>query len=309
MYRLFVFSLLVFASMMAQSQFGSYGVTDARSLGMGNTYNATSFDLYAIGKNPGFLAKKGGEFKVSLIFPNLTAQQYGVDKALSTFDYYTTNKLRSDGLISLDKEKFQVAIENNGILFVDMLLGFFSASYHPNERIGSFAFSMSDYMTGYMDIPDIILDVNYGADIPDGDFSLDNFEFKAWWIRSYALSYSRYIYKDNSLYKDKPGLFKNISAGITTKYILTYAYTDIGVAGQANYSTATQTLSGNYQAHAIYAFSEDLEIANNIGQGNSDPPPGFMKLKPAGRGYGIDIGAGAELRKGWILGLCRGRPP
>ncbi len=295
---------VILLSFPGRAQYGSFGVTDARSLGMGNTYNATTFDLYALGKNPGFLANKGGEHKVSFIFPNLTAQQYGVGNTLSTFDYYTTNKLRSDGLITLTNEKFKVALDNNGILFVDMLLGFFSAAYHPSERIGSFAFSMSDYLTGYMNIPDIILEVNYGAEIPDGSFSLDKFAFKAWWIRTYAISYSRYIYKDKSLYRNKPGLIKNISAGISSKYVLTYAYTDIGLSANVNYSTATQTLSGDYQAHAIYAFSEDLDVANNFDQDKTDPPPGFMRLKPAGRGFGIDIGAGAELRKGWILGLA-----
>jgi hypothetical protein len=271
---------------------------------MGNTYNATTFDLYAIGKNPGLLANKGGEHKVSIIFPNLTAQQYGIGEALSTFDYYATNKLRSDGLITLDKEKFKVAIENNGIMFVDMLLGFFSAAYHPNEKIGSFAFSMSDYMTGYMDIPDIILDVNYGSEIPDGTFSLDKFAFKAWWIRTYALSYSRYIIKDkHNIYKNRPALIKSLSAGITSKYVMTYAYTDIGLSANVNYSTATQTLSGSYQANAIHSFSEDLEIANTFNQGNEDPPPGFMQLKPAGKGFGFDIGGSAELRHGWIFGL------
>jgi len=293
-------------SISSSAQFGSFGVTDARSLGMGNTYNATTFDLYAIGKNPGLLANKGGEHKVAIIFPNLTAQQYGISEALSTFDYYTTTKMRESGLVSLNKERLELAINNNGLIFLDMLLSFFSASYHPSERIGSFAFSMSDYMTGYLKIPTVILDVNYGVEVPDGGFSLENFAFKSWWIRTYAISYSRYIYKDKSLYRNNPGLIKNISAGITSKYVMTYAYTDIGLSAQLNYSTATQTLSGDYQANATYSFSEDLGIANTFHQGNTnpDPPPGFMKLKPAGKGYGFDIGAGAELRKGWILGLA-----
>lgn len=295
--------LLILLSFSAKGQYGSFGVTDARSLGMGNTYNATSYDLYAIGKNPGLLSKKDGDFKVSIIFPNFTAQQYGVSQAISTFDYYTTNKLRSDGLITLDKEKFELAIQNNGIVFVDMLLGFFSASFHPNERIGSFAFSMSDYMTGYMDIPDIILDVNYGAEIPNGEFSLDNFVFKAWWIRNYAISYSRYIYRESGLYRNNPGFFQSISAGITAKYVMTYAYTDVGLTSQVNYSTGTQTLSGSYQAHATYAFSEDLGIVNSFDDRPKQAPPGFLQLEPAGRGYGIDIGAAAEIRKGWILAL------
>jgi hypothetical protein len=304
--RLIFIVLMLFLSIGSSAQFGSFGITDARSLGMGNTYNATTFGLYAIGKNPGLLTNKGGDHKVAFIFPNLTAQQYGITEALNTFDYYTTTKMRESGLVTLNKERLELAIDNNGLIFLDMLLGFFSASYHPNERIGSFAFTMSDYMTGYLKIPTVVLDVNYGVEVPDGSFSLENFKFKSWWIRTYAISYSRYIYKDKSLYRGNPGLIKNISAGITSKYVMTYAYTDIGLSAQVSYSSATQTLSGDYQANAVYSFSEDLDIANTFHQGNTDPdpPPGFMKMKPAGKGYGFDIGAGAELRKGWILGLA-----
>ena len=298
---IFLFSLW---PAIAFAQFGSFGVTDARSLGMGNTYNATTYDLYAVGKNPGLLANRGGKHKASIIFPNLTAQQYGITEAINTFDYYTTRNMRESGLITLSKERLALALENDGIIFLDMLLGFLSASYHPNDRIGSFAFSMADYMTGYLKIPTVILDINYGAEIPNGSFSLDNFAFKSWWIRTYAISYSRYLYKYQSLYRGKPGLIKNISAGITSKYVMTYAYTDIELTANANYSSATQTLSGSYQAGAIHAFSDDLSIANTFYEGEAEPPPGFLRLKPAGRGYGFDIGAGAELRKGWILGLA-----
>lgn len=291
---------------VALGQYGSFGVTDARSLGMGNTYNATTFDLYAIGKNPGLLAKTDENCKVTFIFPNLTAQQYGITEAINTFDYYTTNKMRENGLVTLNKDRLQLAIENDGVIFLDMLLGFFSAAYHPGEHIGSFAFSMSDYITGYLKIPSIVMDVNYGTEIPDGSFQFDDFAFRSWWIRTYAISYSRYIYKDKSLHRNNPGLIQSITGGLTAKYVLTYAYTDIGISASASYSTADQTLRGNYQAHAIYAFSDDLSIANTFRQGNTDPdpPPGFMRLKPAGRGYGFDIGASAELRKGWIIGLA-----
>ncbi|MEN8224668.1 MAG: hypothetical protein ABFS05_04835, partial [Bacteroidota bacterium] len=172
MYRQIGFLImLMLASVSMRAQYGSFGVTDARSLGMGNTYTATSFDLYAIGKNPGLLSSRDGNYKLSIIFPNLTAQQYGLSDALSTFDYYTANKLRSDGLLTLNKEKFAIALDNNGKLFLDGLIGFFSLAYHPGDHIGSLAFSMSDYLTSFMDIPDIILEVNYGSEIPDGNFS------------------------------------------------------------------------------------------------------------------------------------------
>lgn len=288
----------------ARSQFGSFGVTDARSLGMGNTYTATTYDLYAIGKNPALLSKRDDQCKVTIIFPNATAQQYGIGKTLSTFDYYSTNKFGEDGLVSIDQEKFKLAIENNGKLFADALLGFLSVAYHPNERIGSFAFSMADYMTGYMDVPDIVLDVNYGQEIPDGNFSLDNFEFKSWWIRTYALSYSRYIYKGGSIYNSSPSLIKSISAGMTAKYTLAYAYTDIGLTANVSYSNANYTLRGNYQAHAAYAFSEDLGVLNSFNKDPAKKPPGFLQLAPAGKGFGIDIGGAMELRKGWTLGLA-----
>ena len=78
--------LFLLLSTVLHAQFGSYGVTDARSLGMGNTYNATSYDLYAIGKNPGLLIKNDAPCKVTFIFPNLTAQQYGITQTLQAFD-------------------------------------------------------------------------------------------------------------------------------------------------------------------------------------------------------------------------------
>jgi hypothetical protein len=302
--RTIIFLLFVLTIPMGVlSQYGSYGVTDARSLGMGNTYTATSYDLYAINKNPGLLSKREDECKVTLIFPNITAQSYGVGKTLSTFDYYTSNKIGSKGIVTVNKEKFKLALENNGKLFVDGLLGFLSVAYHPGDRIGSFAFSASDYLTGFMDIPDVILDVNYGNDIPGGSFSLDNFEFKAWWIRTYALSYSRQIYKGNSVYRSGPSLIQSISAGITAKYVTTYAYTDIGLSAMVNYSNTTQTLSGTYNARAVHSFSEDLGIANTFNN-NKNKPPGFLNLTPAGRGFGIDIGGAVHLRDGWTIGLA-----
>lgn len=285
------------------AQVGSYGVTDARSIGMGNTYTATTYDLYAIGKNPGLLSKRQDECKLTLIFPNLTAQQYGIEETLGTFDYYASNRLGKKGIITFDKEKFKLALENGGKIFLDGLLGFFSAAYHPNEQIGSFAFSMSDYLTGYLNIPVVVLDVNYGKDIPDGNFTLDDFTFKAWWIRSYALSYSRYLYRDQNIYRGRRGLIESISAGVTAKYALTYAYSDIEVSAQAYYSDSTQTLSGTYQAHAAHSFSEDLGFVNTFNKTNK-PPPGFMNLKPSGKGFGFDIGGAAKLKNGWTIGLA-----
>ena len=130
---------------------------------------------------------------------------------------------------------------------------------------------MTDYVTGYMDIPAVILDVNYGSEVPDGSFSLDDFTFKAWWIRAYGLSYGRVLYRDKSLYRDNPGFFKRITGGITAKYILTYAYTDIGLSANASYSSLDQTLRGSYQARAIHAFSDDLTSANAFEQDSEQP--------------------------------------
>jgi hypothetical protein len=300
-YLAIILSLFFFGT--ASGQYGSYGVTDARSLGMGNTYNATSFDLYAIGKNPGLLSKTDANCKVTLIFPNLTAQQYGVNSTLNTFDYYTTNRLRSDGLVTINEEKFKVALENNGKLFVDGLIGFFSAAYHHSERIGSFAFSMSDYISGFLDVPDVVLDINYGAEVPDGSVAFNDFNFKAQWIRTYALSYSRYVYRDNSLHRNDPGIIKSISAGLTAKYVLTYAYTDIELDAQLNYTSATQTLTGNFDAHAIHSFSPDISKANAFVEENKEPR-GFLAMRPAGKGYSFDIGGAAELKKGWVIGVA-----
>jgi hypothetical protein len=300
-YLVFILLFLIWPSVL-NAQYGSFGVTDARSLGMGNTYNATSFDLYAVGKSPALLAKSDAPCKVTFIFPNITAQQYGITETLGAFDYYTSNKLKSEGLLTVNEDKILVAMENDGKMFADALIGFFSASYHHSERIGSFALTMSDYMSGYAYIPDVVLDINYGTDIPDGNFNVENLLFKASWIRTYSLSYSRYIYKDRSLHRNNPGFFKSILGGISVKYVSAYAYTDINLSVNAYYTSATQNLSGTYDVSARHSFSPDLATIDPFSD-EIRKPPGFLRIEPAGSGYAFDIGAAAELRKGWTVAL------
>jgi hypothetical protein len=269
---------------------------------MGNTYNATTYDLYAIGKNPGLLAKTHAPCKVTFIFPNLTAQQYGISNTLNTFDYYGTKEFRRNELATFNDERILVALDHDGKMFADGLLGFFSVAYHHNERIGSFAFNMVDYMASYMIIPKVVMDINYGQEVPEGSLTIDDFKFKASWIRAYSLSYSRYIYKDRSIYRANPGLIKSVLGGISVKYLNSFAYTDIGLSVDAYYSSGTQTLSGSYDIHAIHSFSPDLAAIDPFND-EVRTPKGFISIVPAGRGYAFDIGTAVEFRKGWTVGL------
>ena len=67
-----IYMTLVFAALTVFSvyaQYGSVGSTDARSMGMGNTHNATAGGIYAIGINPANLLNDNSFISFSTILP------------------------------------------------------------------------------------------------------------------------------------------------------------------------------------------------------------------------------------------------
>ena len=80
--------ILFFLTIPGYSQYGSYGLTNARNTGLANTYTANSHGLYAMGINPGLLNKMPGGEEISILFPSLTARGYGISNTLATLKYY-----------------------------------------------------------------------------------------------------------------------------------------------------------------------------------------------------------------------------
>ena len=288
---------IFFLPFLSQAQFGSYGLTNARNIVLANTYTANSYGLFSVGVNPGLLNKNPGGEEISVLFPNLTARGYGVSRTLASFNYYA-GVIEEKAINSLDEEEVLEALEEGGTSSFSAIVGFFSAGVKPSEEIGTFAFTITDYIAAYLHFPGFVVDALNNNKPLDGSISLEEFTYKTWWIRSYGLSYSRRIY-----HNPDGNIFQSISGGASIKYYNGFVYQDIMINASAASSTQDTILTASFDATSRSSFSSDLTFLN-IFQSGGKTPDNFLFPKAAGKRMGFDLGFSAELNKGITIGLA-----
>jgi len=289
---LFLFgSFFFFCSV--QAQYGSFGLTDARQLALGNTYASNSRELYAAGKNPSLLAYRVHDRKIDFLFPNLSARAYNIAK-VSNFlnDFFSQKPL--DILIGLDGSVIKRAFEKGGSLYLGLQIGFLAASYTPNEKIGSFSFAVKDYLTGFLKLPTAITEYHQGEYDFQGIY-FNEFAFKSSWTRSYELTYAR-MFKMNP----STGIIA-IYAGLGLKYISGYIYSDIQFSGGLGYEDEFGILRGSYTALSLAASSDDIKIENAFE--GKDVVNNVPFMEPVGKGIGFDVGLTLLLDPGVKVGI------
>jgi len=289
-----ILTIIIFgsaSSMMAQ--YGSFGLTDARQLGLGNTYASNSRELYAAGKNPSLLAWHANDRRLDILFPSLSARAYNIN-TVTTFlnDFFAQKPL--DIITSIDGRYIKKALESDGKLSLGLQIGFLAAGYTPNEKIGSFSFAMKDYIDAYLQLPTAIVEYNNGNHHLS-DIYLDDFGFRSYWTRSYELSYGR-MFKTNP----ESGV-SAIYGGIGLKYITGFIFREIQFSGGGGYEDESGVLYATYNANSSSAFSDDINIGNAFeGQEIVSNVP-FMS--PVGKGFGFDAGVTVLLEPGVKLGI------
>jgi hypothetical protein len=289
-----IITVILVCSYISYGQYGSFGLTDARQLGLANTYASNCRELYAAGKNPAFLACHSSDKKLDILFPNLSMREYNIAK-VSTFidDYFSQSKI--DIITGFDGSMIENAFTKGGKLFMGLQIGFMGVGYTPSNKIGSFSFAMKDFLTGYLQLPTGLVDY-VNSDYPDMKaVYFNDFHFQATWMRYYELSYGRAFH----IYTEGEPL--EIYAGIGVKYINGFIYNDISLSGGAGYIDEDDILFGTYTASSLSAYSDDIDI-DNIFNGEdviSDVP--FMK--PVGKGAGFDFGFGLKSERGIKVGF------
>jgi len=81
--RIFLIALIfLLGSFSLLAQYGSFGITDARSVGMGNTYTASSYGVFSMGKNPALLSSNLDDSKsINILLPKFLEKAVLVDEA------------------------------------------------------------------------------------------------------------------------------------------------------------------------------------------------------------------------------------
>lgn len=290
--------LVITFSVPCFAQSGSIGAVDARSMGMGKTYNATATGVYAIGINPAdiFVANNYG-INIATVFP-LPEVSVRTGTNFITLDdvnyFFGGVNGQSRLLTDADKQRFDNLFANGGFGFADATVTLFSISMNASS-LGAIAFSVSDYAGARVNFPRAIVDIALNGNSTNTVYSLNDSDIKSWWIRNYSVTFAKKI----------EGLFSGFSAGVTLKYVQGFSYAGTDRINTSFQSGSANEITGSADLRAISAFSDDfgvkydfepdsLKKSSNIG----------LFPKPAGTGYGVDLGVSALIGEDWKFSLA-----
>jgi hypothetical protein len=272
-----------------RGQYGSFGLTDARQLALGNTYVTNSRELYAAGKNPSLLAERYSDRKLDILFPALSARAYNVTKVADFFnDFFSRRPV--DIITSLDGSVLKQALGNEGKLYLGLQIGFLGVAYTQSEKVGSFSFAMKDYLTGSIKLPQGIVDFSSGSGYFSKSVILTDFRFTSSWTRAYELSYGRVFHTDAS-----NGII-DVYTGIGVKFISGFMYRDVQFSAGAGYQDENGVLTGTYNAISKSAFSDDIHTDNLFN--GEDIITNIPFMQSVGKGFAMDLGATLLLEPG-----------
>jgi hypothetical protein len=279
------------------AQYGSTGVTDARSLGLGKSHTATSEGVFSIGINPAnliFSDEASVDFSTALPFPSAGLRSGTDFLSYDDFQYYFGGIGGSERILTEDdKTRINRLFENGGLFYTHAGITLLSVHYKPSDDIGSFAFSVGDYGGGRFNFPEAIKDLSY-TEGKVYDFSDASFE--AWWVRSFSLSYARQL----EFLSD--GFFEKFGFGFSLKYYQGFGY--IATQDITTYLTtnANGTITGEANLLAYSALSDDFGIVYDFENTEREQNLGLFPA-PAGKGFGFDFGFSGKINDSWKFAI------
>jgi len=303
LYIMFVF---LFSNKLI-SQFGSYGSGDARSVGLGKTYTALANGVFSIGHNPANLMLDSNyncELSSVLPFPSLNARAGSDFMTIKDYNYFFGGVDDGKGntvgryLTASDKERLKSIFEGGGTVLGDFTVTYLSFSIKINDKVGAFAFNLSDVAGSSFNFPEQLISLGLDGNQVGKLYSFDDAKFKAWWLRNYSLTYSR------ALPELEQNIFEKISAGLTLKFIQGFAY-----AGSEKIETSFSTGDHNQivaigNTEFFSSFSDDFNVKYDFDSTKSKQDPDIGPFpSPAGSGFGIDFGLSAKLDDIWTFAI------
>ena len=293
--------ILSFIPGIAIAQYGSSGLTDTRSISMGDTYNAVSRGVYSIGLNPsglGFLKEYSVEFSTVLPLPHVSASMGTDFISLNDFNYFFGGvNGQPRYLDNSDKDRLNSLFENGGKTFVNASLNLLTVCYKPESAIGAFAFSINDFAAGKFQLPKALSGLLLYGNEAGKVYDLSDVNVNSWWIRDYSLSYAREFPGIGDDETDK------LYAGITLKLVHGFAYS---VSRQGvDYINTGQNNQITVEANnkLVTAFSDNLGVQYSYDT-TSRSSSFSLFPSPAGTGFGVDLGVNATFSNEWNVSLA-----
>ncbi|MDA3842903.1 MAG: DUF5723 family protein [Candidatus Kapabacteria bacterium] len=302
-YIISILLIAAFSFTTAAAQYGSFGVSDAQSMGMGNTHNSFGYGIMSVGKNPALLLSPKSDSSRFIDFQILGLSASASTNSVS-FDllnnYFVADSNGNAQDINTDqKQEILDAFSDEGKFAVSSALRPIAISWMPSREIGVFAFTMDFIASGDFVMPQSAMDFILYGNKENSSYSFDELFGKTWALQTYALSYAREIYTA----ENENTLLQNVSGGISLKMVQGLAY-----FGTEEVSTEFSTgeynrITGHVNILTHSAFSPDLGYDYDYENKETESNAGLFN-EPAGSGFGVDIGFSAELNIGLMIGLA-----
>ena len=296
--KILIIILTLISSVSVFAQYGSIGVTDARSMGLAKTYNAVSSGIYSIGINPANLSLNNqNTFEISSLLPlPSVSMRTGTNFiSINEINYYfggVNGEPRY--LTEEDKENLNTLFEKGGLAYAGVNAQLLSVSFYPAKSVGSFAFSISDFAGTKVIIPQALVDLALSGNPVGRTFDLDEANIKGWWIRNYALTYSREF--------SGLGILDDFAAGITFKLLHGYSYVGTHQNNTSFTTGPNAEITGHTDLIGYSSFSDDFGVKYDFDSVSTKSNFSLFP-SPAGTGYGLDIGFAGSLNDKWRFAL------
>jgi hypothetical protein len=263
--------------------------TNLQGVGMARTFTAVARGIDAVGVNPanlGYLDR--GTVTFNILNFGIHGGSDFWNQELYT-KYFTGDE--NGNAVFLDdaaKEKIIGAFPSGiALTSFDFEIKSFAISYQY-PKIGGFVFSVTDRAGFNMNVPkDYVQFALYGNPI-NTKYDLSDTYFGAMWLREYALSYGRRT--------PRFVFMKSMTAGITLKLIQGYGYAEL-VHNKTLFSTNENAEIFGKVDYRLKAAGVDFMFSDSSTKFQPFP-------KPAGVGYGFDIGVSGFIRSELSVGIA-----
>ncbi len=264
-------------------------LTNLQGIGMARTYTAIARGINSVGINP---ANLGYPDKGTVTFNLLNfGTKVGSDLIdLDLYEKYFTGDKNGDPIFLKDADKrkilevFPSGLAQTGFNFEFKLLSF---SYQ-HSTVGGFVVSVIE-RTGvnFLMPKDYVQFLLYGNPL-GSRYDFSKTYFNSMWYREYSLSYGRRI--------PRFIFMKSMAAGISVKMIHGFGFAELSRNNTHFTTDANAKIAGRVDYQAKFAGLDLLKEESDV---QYSPFP-----KPAGSGYGIDLGISGFVNNELSIGIA-----
>lgn len=284
MKKVFIIILMLISS-LAFSQYSD----NVRSLSLGRTGVANSYNIDAMNLNPANLSLVKPKDKTRIYINGMTTGGYMLNSKFLSVDFYNkyfTGDGDGNGKYLTNADKTDMLNKSkDSELGMGVGYKFVSVAFRiPNA--GVVGFSAEDKIFGKSYVPEQMLELTLFGNGINKTYDFSQYRLELSWIRQLNFSYS------NIAKNFMRSTFKQVSWGVSLKPQLGYYY--VGVrSNDLNFSTND---SAQITSRGAVTF-----LRSSIRPDDKVEYPGLGKL--AGFGWGFDLGFNGKINDRWSVGL------